>query len=82
MEKRTTKKFVTESLAGLKGPLLGVFEALRAFLGALGDDGQEKRLNLYIAFKRLKNFVCIEIPRDKLRFCLKLNPDNVALGCA
>jgi predicted transport protein len=66
-------------LLGLKGTLLDVFEALRAFLGALGDDVQEKRLNLYIAFKRLKNFVCIEIRKDKLMLYLKLDPDTVSL---
>jgi hypothetical protein len=37
------------------------FEALRAFLLALGDDVQEKLLNYYIAFRRLRNFACIQI---------------------
>jgi predicted transport protein len=78
-EKRSGDKTVTESLAGLKGPLLDVFEGLRAFLGALGDDVQEKRLRLYIAFKRLKNFVCIEIRKDKLMLYLRLNPDTLPL---
>jgi predicted transport protein len=78
-EKRSTDKTVTESLASLKGPLLDVFEGLRAFLAALGDDVQEKRLSLYIAFKRLKNFVCIEIRKDKLMLYLKLDPESLAL---
>ncbi|MCX6585286.1 MAG: DUF5655 domain-containing protein [Acidobacteria bacterium] len=78
-EKRSTDKTVTESLAALHGPLLDVFESLRAFLSALGDDVQEKRLNLYIAFKRLKNFVCIEIRKDKLMLYLKLDPESVAM---
>lgn len=78
-EKRSADKTVTESLASLHGPLLDVFESLRAFLGALGDDVQEKRLNLYIAFKRLKNFVCIEIRKDKLMLYLRLDPESVAL---
>jgi predicted transport protein len=78
-ERRSTDKTVTESLAALQGPLLDVFESLRAFLTALGDDVQEKRLNLYIAFKRLRNFVCIEIRKDKLMLFLKLDPESVAL---
>jgi predicted transport protein len=73
-EKRSKDKPVSESLAALNGPLLDIFEALRAFLSALGDDVQEKRLNLYIAFKRLKNFVCIEIRKDKLMLYLRLDP--------
>ena len=43
-------------------------EALRAYLSALGDDVQETTLRLYIAFKRIKNFACVEFrpttPKD------------------
>lgn len=78
-QKRSGDKTVTEAMADLKGPLLDIFEGLRAFLGALGDDVQEKRLRLYIAFKRLKNFVCIEIRKDKLMLYLRLNPDTLPL---
>lgn len=78
-EKRAGDKSVTEAVAGLRGPLLDVFESLRAFVSALGDDVQEKRLNLYIAFKRLKNFACVEVRKDKLLLYLKLNPDAVGI---
>lgn len=54
-------------------------QGIRAFLHALGDDVQEKRLSLYIAFKRLKNFVCIETRKDKLMLYLKVDPSTVAL---
>ena len=40
---------------------------------------KEKHLSLYIAFKRLKNFVCIENKKDKLLLYAKLNPDMVQL---
>jgi hypothetical protein len=36
------------------------FEALRAALMALGDDVQETTLKFYVAFKRIKNFACVE----------------------
>ena len=36
------------------------FQSLRAFIVALGDDVQETTLRLYIAFKRIKNFACVE----------------------
>lgn len=78
-EKRSTDKTVTESLAALRGPLLDLFEGLRAYLAAFGDDVQEKRLSLYIAFKRLKNFVCIEVRKDKLVLYLKVDPDSIPL---
>jgi predicted transport protein len=78
-EKHVAEKTWDKAIAELKSPLRDVFEALRAFLLALGDDVQEKRLNLYIAFKRLKNFACVELRKDKLMLYLKLNPDAVQL---
>jgi predicted transport protein len=70
---RTWDEFIAE----LEPPIPDVFEALRAFLVALGDDVQEKRLSTYIAFKRLKNFVCVDFRTDKLLLFLKLDPDTV-----
>jgi predicted transport protein len=78
-EKHAPEKTWDEAIAELKAPLPDIFEALRAFLLALGDDVQEKRLSLYIAFKRLKNFVCVELRKDKVVLYLKLNPDTVQL---
>lgn len=58
------------------------YEALRAYLLALGDDVQEKHLKYYIAFKRIKNFACVEIhPQTaSLSVYLKIDPDTVDLS--
>lgn len=61
--------------------LRDIYDAVHQFLIGLGDDVQVKELKLYTAFKRLKNFVCMEIypqARTVLLF-LKLDPDTVAL---
>ncbi len=57
------------------------FEALRAFCLALGDDVQEKTLKHYAAFKRIKNFACVEVHPQKgtLLVYVKLDPEKVAL---
>ena len=68
-----------QEIAKLNPPIPDLFETLRAFLLALGDDVQEKRLSKYIAFKRLKNFACVELRKDKLMLYVKLNPDTVQL---
>jgi predicted transport protein len=78
-EKQAAEKTWDQAIAELKAPLPDIFERIRAFIHALGDDVQEKRLSLYIAFKRLKNFVCIEIRKEKIVLYLKLNPDNLSL---
>ena len=59
--------------------LRDVWEAAAANLQALGDDVQVKELKLYHAFKRLKNFACLEIypvARTVLAY-LKLDPSTV-----
>ncbi len=58
-----------------------LYNALRDHLVALGDDVQEKKLKYYVAFKRLKNFACVEVHPNKgtVTAFLRVNPDSVAL---
>lgn len=57
---------VTEKLGKANQEIKDRFESLKAFVQALGDDVQEKTLKHYIAFKRIKNFVTVEIhPQDR-----------------
>jgi predicted transport protein len=72
-------KTVEEQLAGAHPEIRALYEWLSSHLLALGDDVQEKRLKLYVAFRRLKNFACVIPYRDKLLVMLKLGPDTVAL---
>lgn len=57
------------------------FEALKAFLMALGDDVQMQMLKYYIAFKRIKNFACVEFytREQKLVVTLKVDPDTLTI---
>ncbi|MDN5924695.1 MAG: endonuclease NucS, partial [Xanthomonadales bacterium] len=72
-------KTVEEQLAGATPEIRTLYEAVSSQLLALGDDVQEKRLKLYVAFRRLKNFTCVIPYRDKLLVMLKLDPASVAL---
>ena len=72
-------KTVDEQLAGAQPEIRALYEAISSQLLALGDDVQEKRLKLYVAFRRLKNFACVIPYRDKLLVMLKLDPDTIAL---
>ncbi len=58
-----------------------LYEELRAFLVALGDDVQEKQLQFYIAYKRIKNFACVEVhpATKKLLVFVKVDPDSISL---
>jgi predicted transport protein len=57
------------------------FEALHAFLKALGDDVQDSTLRFYIAYKRIKNFACIEFrPKAaKILIYVKVDPKTITL---
>jgi len=61
--------------------LKDVFESLKAFALALGDDVQMKTLLFYFAFKRLRNFACVEVfsQANKIQVFVKVNPDTVDL---
>jgi predicted transport protein len=61
--------------------LRSVWDSVTTFLAALGDDVQVKELKFYVAFKKIKNFVCLELyPTAKTVVAyLKLDPDRVAL---
>lgn len=78
---KTHYKTVSESLAQAKPNLLDLFEGLKAFLLALGDDVQMNTLAYYIAFKRLKNFACVAAypTLDALTIWVKIDPDTVEL---
>lgn len=56
-----------------------LFEGFRAFALALGDDVQEKELKHYTAFRRIRNFACVEFRSVGLRITARLNPDTVTL---
>ena len=72
---------VSELLEKSDTKLMDLFEALKAFLLALGDDVQMKTLKFYFAFKRLKNFACVEVhpQAEKLLIFVKVHPDEIEL---
>lgn len=61
--------------------LRDLWEALRAFLLAFGDEVQEKQLKYYVAFRRLKNFACMEVHPHSggLLVYTKVDPATISL---
>jgi predicted transport protein len=72
---------ISYRIANASPELRDLYEAVSAYLTGLGDDVQAKETKLYMAFKRIKNFACVEVfPQAKVVTCfLKLNPDTVTL---
>jgi len=59
--------------------LQDVWESLKAFLLALGDDVQMKELEHYVAFRRLKNFACVKLRSRDLLVWARIDPVTVTL---
>jgi predicted transport protein len=85
-EKKTGKvknqyKTVTEFYEQADSELKDRFESLKAFMLALGDDVQLATMKQYFAFKRIKNFACVEIHPQTRRLLVfvKVNPDSADL---
>lgn len=56
-----------------------LYYSIREYILSLGDDIAENPLKFYVAFKKVKNFVCIEVYQSSLLLHLKINPDTVEL---
>ncbi|WP_322924266.1 DUF5655 domain-containing protein [Paenibacillus campi] len=75
------QKPVISALEQASTALKDRYEQLTAFLIALGDDVQVDVLKHYVAFKRIKNFACLEIfhHKDEIHMFLKVDPDTIQL---
>ena len=72
---------MTEYLAKASEPLKNLYADLDAQLMAFGDDIQKTVRKLYFAYKRLKNFACVEVHPQSgaLLVYLKVDPDSIEL---
>jgi predicted transport protein len=76
------EKVHADQLASASPALLSLFEQFGSFVHSLGDDIQEKQLKRYVAFSRIKNFICatlISKHDPHVRLWMKLNPKAVVL---
>lgn len=72
-------KSFDEQYAGALPETRAVYDRLAAHVLALGDDVTERRLKLYTAFRRLKNFASVVMYPNKMLVYLKLDPDSLPL---
>ena len=74
-------KTVTTQMAEAPANLISLYEAVSAHLEAAGDDVQVKTTDFYVAFRRLRNFACVELRNQlgKLLVFVRLDPDLVSL---
>ena len=73
--------YISEMYEKASPELKDRYEAVKSFMTALGDDVQVKTLKFYFAFKRIKNFACVEVHNQtsEILIYLKVNPDEIEL---
>lgn len=56
-----------------------LFFSIRDYILSLGDDITENQLKYYVAFKKSKNVICVEVYQSALILHLRLTPNTVEL---
>ena len=79
--KVTKYKTVSEMISDAGSDLANLYADVETFLIGMGDDVTKKTLRFYFAFRRIKNFACVEVKTslDLVRVYLKINPDAITL---
>lgn len=74
-------KTATENLTDAGDDLSVLYADVETYMLGLGDDVLKKTLKNYFAFKRIKNFACVEIKTQlkAVRLFLKIDPTTVEL---
>ncbi|MGR9252077.1 DUF5655 domain-containing protein [Rhizobium leguminosarum] len=72
-------KTISTVLEELDDAMMDRYEALKAYLIALGDDVQETTVQFYIAYKRIKNFACVEFRPTSSKILLFLKVDSTTV---
>ncbi len=71
-----------DQVATASPELLALWEQFTSYVHSLGDDIQQKQLKLYVAFARIKNFLCASLVSKhdpRIWLILKIDPGTVKL---
>ncbi len=77
--RQSDKKAFEKQLQSTNKSFRELYNAIKDYILALGDDVTENPLKLYTAFKKMKNIICVEISQKQITLYLKLNPDDIEI---
>ena len=79
INKQSGEKTFNEQLILTSPKLRDLYYSIRDYILALGDDIIENELKLYVAFKKIKNIICVEVYQKQILLHLRINPDTIEL---
>ena len=74
-------KTVSQYMSDMSPQLADLFADVETFLLARGDDVTKKVTRFYLAYRRIKNFACVEVrpTLNQLKMFLKIDPETVQI---
>ena len=79
-DKRYVDKTFAEQYASTSDDLREIVDEVRRYMASLGNDVSENALKLYLAIKKTRNIVCIEVNKTRVILHLQLDPDSAELS--
>lgn len=77
--KKISDRTFLKSYSDAPEELKNLYEIIKDYILSLGDDITENQLKIYVAFKKIKNFICAEFYSNKIVLHLRLNPKDIIL---
>ena len=68
-----------EKLENMNEDAKNVYVSVCDYIESLGDDISMNQVKYYVAYKKIQNFVCIEVYKDAVTLYLKLDPKDYTL---
>ena len=75
--KKSENSFHIKKLETLTSELKNIYNYICSYIESLGDDVAQTQLKQCLAYRKLRNFACIEIFNKHLKLFLTLNPSTV-----
>lgn len=79
-QRGSTDKTYAEQYEGTTDALREIVDEVRRYMGSLGNDVSENVLKQYLAIKKARNVVCVEVNKTRVILHLHLDPDTVELS--
>ncbi|MDD3228155.1 MAG: DUF5655 domain-containing protein [Oscillospiraceae bacterium] len=74
---KSMAKSFAEHFKDAKPQITALYDDIRNYIVSLGDDISENQLKLYVAFRKIKNFVCVEVYNNRIILHLRLDVGSV-----
>ncbi|CAM3711570.1 DUF5655 domain-containing protein [Erysipelothrix urinaevulpis] len=79
VSKVSKQRTIEDRMQSLNEKLKPILVELRNYIISISEDVNEVVMKQYIAYKKVNNFVTLDLTNDKIQIYLKLNPDDVEI---